>query len=45
MRAAAAARLNDAKEEEQRDRAICEGKRRDRGGGEAKGGVSEDKGT
>jgi hypothetical protein len=45
MRAAAAARLNDAKEEEQRDRAICEEKRWDRGGGEAKGGVNEDRGT
>jgi hypothetical protein len=45
VRAAAAARLKDADEEEQRDRVICVGKRRDRGGGEAKGGVSEDKGT
>ena len=45
MRAAAAERLNDADEEEQRDMVICVGKRRDRGGGEAKGGVKEDRGT
>ena len=45
MRAAAAARLNDADEEEQRDRVIGVGKRRDRGGKEAKGGVNEDRGT
>ncbi len=45
MRAAAAARLNDADEDEQRDSVICVGKRRDRGKGDAKGGVSEDRGT
>jgi hypothetical protein len=37
--------LNDAEDDAQRDRVICVGKRRDRGGGEAKEEVSEDRGT